>query len=238
MFDGIVGSVLRSCDIACGPTIGRPTRFRPRFMRGRFRQCWGTALRERCRARLAGDVVSESRDWKLFCLVPVMLLHRPRGSGSVERRVGTESCRFRGRQVDPVVGRCIRVHFSEVPSDYHHNGGRAETQRAGRSVTHPTWPGLTRSTGVDRGGIGAQKQKNFAGDEASTSRSAGATNPAAVLEFEPDTPLTMEEDFPFCSQGTPSRSRWLHKRNVAHLSRRCRNALVRRRRFRTGPRAR
>ena len=83
---GIVGSVLRSCDIACGPTNGRPTRFRPRwrdvaetgasvgenqrwaqldavelndwmlrrvpmlktcprFMRGRFRQCWGTALR-------------------------------------------------------------------------------------------------------------------------------------------------------------------------------------------------
>ena len=37
-------------------------------MRGRFRQCWGTALRERCRARLAGDVVSESRAWKLLCL--------------------------------------------------------------------------------------------------------------------------------------------------------------------------
>ena len=57
----------------------------PRFMRGRFRQCWGTALRERCRARLAGDVVSESRAWKLFCMVPVMLLHRPRGTGSVGR---------------------------------------------------------------------------------------------------------------------------------------------------------
>ena len=26
---GIVGSVFRSCDIACGPTNGRPTRFRP-----------------------------------------------------------------------------------------------------------------------------------------------------------------------------------------------------------------
>ena len=54
------------------------------FMRGRFRQCWGIVL-ERCRARLAGDVVSELRAWKLFCLVLVMLLHRPRGSGSVGR---------------------------------------------------------------------------------------------------------------------------------------------------------
>ena len=55
-----------------------------RFIRGRFRQCWGTVLKERCRARLAGDVVSASRGWKLFCLVPFMLLHRE-VSGSVGR---------------------------------------------------------------------------------------------------------------------------------------------------------
>ena len=58
-------------------------------------------------------------------VVPVMLLHRQ------VLWFGTESCRFRG----PVVGRCIRVHSSETPSDYHHSGGRAETQRPGCSVT-------------------------------------------------------------------------------------------------------
>ena len=89
----------------------------PRFLRGRFRQCWATALRERCRARLGGDVVSESNGVQ-FC---------------VQRRVDTE------------IGRCI-----ETPSHYHHSVGRAETQRAGCSVTHPTWPGFPPSTAVDR----------------------------------------------------------------------------------------
>ena len=124
----------------------------PRFMRGRFRQCWGTALRERCRARLAGDVVSESRAWKLFCLVPVMLLHRPRGTGSV----GREGRRFRGRQVDPIVERCIRVHSSTAPTD-RHSRGRTETPWSSRSVPHPTRPVFPRTARVDRSGIGAQK---------------------------------------------------------------------------------
>ena len=57
----------------------------PHFLRGQMRQCWGTALRERTRAKLAGDQSAESRAWKLFCLVPIMLLHRPRSSGSVGR---------------------------------------------------------------------------------------------------------------------------------------------------------
>ena len=30
-----------------------------------------------------GDLVAESRAWKLFGLVPIMLLHRPRHTGSV-----------------------------------------------------------------------------------------------------------------------------------------------------------
>ena len=41
------------------------------------------ALRERFRARLANDDVGESRARKSFRLVPMLLLHRPRHSGSV-----------------------------------------------------------------------------------------------------------------------------------------------------------
>ena len=43
------------------------------------------ALRERYRARQEQDPAAEERAWKLFGLVPAMLLHRPRGTGSVGR---------------------------------------------------------------------------------------------------------------------------------------------------------
>ena len=52
----------------------------PRFLRGRLRFCFGVALRERNRAKLEGDQIAESRAWKLFGLVPTMLLHRPKHS--------------------------------------------------------------------------------------------------------------------------------------------------------------
>ena len=57
----------------------------PRFLRGRLRFCFFVALRERHRAQLARDPVAERRAWKLFGLVPIMLLHRPRHTGSVGR---------------------------------------------------------------------------------------------------------------------------------------------------------
>ena len=57
----------------------------PHFMRGRLRQSFDLALRERHRAHMAGDQVAQNRAWKLFGLIPRLLLHRPRGAGSVGR---------------------------------------------------------------------------------------------------------------------------------------------------------
>ena len=37
----------------------------PHFLRSRFRECMGVALRERFRAKQAGDVDTETRAWKL-----------------------------------------------------------------------------------------------------------------------------------------------------------------------------
>ena len=47
----------------------------PRFLRGRLRFSLGVALRERSRAKLARDPVAETRAWKLFGLIPMLLLH-------------------------------------------------------------------------------------------------------------------------------------------------------------------
>ena len=57
----------------------------PFFFRGRLRQCFSVALRERHRTRQAEDTLAEKRAWKLFGLIPMMMLHRPRGAGAVGR---------------------------------------------------------------------------------------------------------------------------------------------------------
>ena len=57
----------------------------PHFMRVRFRQSFGAVLAERQRAKSVGDELGESRAWKLFDLVPMTLLHRPRCAGSIGR---------------------------------------------------------------------------------------------------------------------------------------------------------
>ena len=54
------------------------------------------ALRERYRAKLAGDAVAEERAWKLFGLIPV-LLHRPQGCGSVGKQELAERANKFGR---------------------------------------------------------------------------------------------------------------------------------------------
>ena len=57
----------------------------PHFLRNRLRECFGLALRERFRAKVVADEEAEVRAWKLFGLIPMMLLHKPKGVGSVGR---------------------------------------------------------------------------------------------------------------------------------------------------------
>ena len=57
----------------------------PAFLRGRLRQAFRVALVERQRAQREGDEANRARAWKLFGLVPMMLLWRPLGAGSVGR---------------------------------------------------------------------------------------------------------------------------------------------------------
>ena len=51
----------------------------PHQVRGRFRQATRCALEARHNAIRAQDRTTEIRAWKLFCLVPFLLLHRPIG---------------------------------------------------------------------------------------------------------------------------------------------------------------
>ena len=57
----------------------------PRFFQERLRECLSFALRERFRGKMVGDAQAETRGWKLFVLIPMMLLHRPHGTKAVGR---------------------------------------------------------------------------------------------------------------------------------------------------------
>ena len=57
----------------------------PHFFRGRLRNSFRVALEERHRAEGEGDELAEERVWKLFALVPRMLMHRVKGTASVGR---------------------------------------------------------------------------------------------------------------------------------------------------------
>ena len=47
--------------------------------------------------KMAGDAVAEERAWKLFGLIPVVLLHRPQGCGSVGKQELAERANKFGR---------------------------------------------------------------------------------------------------------------------------------------------
>ena len=59
----------------------------PRFLRGPFRNALKIAMEE---VLSSDDVVGQSRGWKLFVMIPRMLLHRPPGGGLIakEKLVG------------------------------------------------------------------------------------------------------------------------------------------------------
>ena len=88
----------------------------PHFLRGRLRDCLAVALRQRHRAKLSGG---QTRAWKLFCLIPKMLMHTPRNTGSVGRD-GT---------VDP---RGERVHVTPQSRYSKHTRRRNQETGSGR----------------------------------------------------------------------------------------------------------
>ena len=100
----------------------------PHFLRGRLRESFQVALRERHRAKMVQDEQAEIRAWKLFGLVPLMLIHRPSGTGAVGR---SELC----HRADEFA----RGHWSKLVTDAlqicpHHARPRAERSESEEQV--------------------------------------------------------------------------------------------------------
>ena len=166
----------------------------PHFLRSRFRECMGVALRERFRAKQAGDVDAETRAWKLFALVPMMLLHRPRGAGLIGR---TELSQ---RAVDFANGRwndLIRQAVEEVPRssprrlvtsevEEQHRRGKAAQNRVERGQVSRARHELTgASLAPQRGHHAGIAKEETPRKEERNSRGSSGIRPRRQVEIEP-----------------------------------------------------
>ena len=134
----------------------------PHFFRGRLRNSFRVALEERHRAEGEGDELAEERAWKLFALVPRMLMHRVKGIASVGRDERFERRTLRQGQVAGIVGFSQEFHShqnSEEPVFQERRG----TKRFGSPRTRAEGPGFTSQTGTRRFTIGSQNRGDFAG---------------------------------------------------------------------------
>ena len=95
----------------CHATVEAPSRrvptpkSAPYFMRERFRHNFTVALQERW--------VGEERAWRAFGLAPAMLLHKPKGVGSIGRVELMERANKFGRAVGRFVGRTLPFHSQQ-----------------------------------------------------------------------------------------------------------------------------
>ena len=180
----------------------------PHFLRGRLRQCWAVALRERHRARQVHDNAAEERAWKLFGLVPVMLLHRPRGSGSVGRdELAQRADDFaRGhwiallhnarRSVVEVRGRIAKSEAQEQA-----RRGRAALSRVQQGQVSRARQELT---GAD---LAPKTLDTLAELQGRRPQVRGMDIPQDVMEFVPDRPVQLDLTlFTKCLRNAPSGS--------------------------------
>ena len=66
----------------------------PKFMQGSFRAVLKAIMEEVSAARLARDVLRQSRAWKAFLLLPRLLLHKPPRGGLIQKKRLEERLEF------------------------------------------------------------------------------------------------------------------------------------------------
>ena len=178
----------------------------PRFLRGRLRQCWNHALRERCRAKQEGDLVAEVRAWKLFCLVPMMILCKPRSVGSVGRDELAKRIQHfeEGRWVQLLEAasefeQAVRRSSQCTEEEQMVRRGQAAQSRVERGQVSRARHELTGAP------LALKNEETLAQLRRQRPQEQIKEIPRAVSEFQPDHPLNMDRKIFFdCLRGAPS----------------------------------
>ena len=176
----------------------------PHFMRGRSRHCFAVALRERYRAKGAQDSRAEERAWKLFGLVPVILLHRPRGTGSVcKEELASRADDFvRGRWIDLLenirdTSGQPRPAMGEIQE--HERRGRAALGRVRQGQVSRARQELTGAA------LAPKTLETLAQLQERRPQERVREIPREVMEIVPDRPLQLDfKLFTKCLQNAPS----------------------------------
>ena len=181
----------------------------PHFLRGRLRHCFGVALRERARAKRDEDPLSEGRAWKLFGLVPMMLLHRPRGTGSIGRdELALRADHFmagRWRSLIASAQECVlqprKIERDQIVHNEQERRGRAAQSRVQQGQVSRARHELTGAP------LAPKNDETFRGLQDRRPQEQARPIPREVLEFEPSQPLRLDtRTFFDCLRSTPAGS--------------------------------
>ena len=163
----------------------------PHHLRGRFQHAARCALEARHQAVRAGDRVMELRAWKLFCLLPFWLFQRPQGQGRVGK---AELCdRFdKFLFLETVIG----AHSTKQLADKHPRWISSDRNAQNRiwergegtcgTAENPVGRSVPRTTESNGSSCRLARRFHILGDAKQT------TTGCAVLEFEPEEPVTLD----------------------------------------------
>ena len=154
----------------------------------------GLACALRLQAEQRCDEVGERRAWKLFALIPLMLLHRPRGTGSLgrdelARRVDAFNAGPWRQLIDDAVSRCREPTRPHVPPE-DEQVGRGKSARARHVFTGASLAPKTEETFQLLQGRRSQVQVSPIAEE--------------VMQFSPAHPVALKAKiFMKCLSGAP-----------------------------------
>ena len=207
-------------DLRCSFARRIPTlRACPNFLRGRWRHALRFALEARREARLGGREDEELLAWRLFGLLPVMLLHRPRDQQGVPR--ATLERRFDDFNAGRWAELLADARTSEVGDGSRKPGCKTHQMELHAELCEvhrlgPTPRGRAAQASVKLGEVSRGRQ-NLTGaslapgtlatfNALQDKRPAEAQRPlpADVLSFQPDIPLQLDRElFLTCLKTAP-----------------------------------
>ena len=160
----------------------------PYHIRGRFRQAVRQALELRSHAVRTQDRVSEVRGWKLFCLLPLMLLRRENGGSKVSKQ---ELCRRFDLFVEGKWETLLHEASSVVHgSQSHTNDGERRALAACRKVQAGE---VTRARQCLTGAsVAPGTDDTFRALQSRRPQEVQRAIPRAVMEWEPESPLQID----------------------------------------------
>ena len=180
----------------------------PHFLRNRLRECFGFALRERFRAKVVADVEAEIRAWKLFGVIPMMLLHKPQGVGSVGRSELAQRVNLfqRGSWAQLIHQACAvprerSTHRDMTEEEEHARRGKAAQNRVQMGQVSRARQELTGASVAPRNAATLEELRRRRPQQ------RRANIPEEVTNFVPEDELVLESKlFAVCLRSAPSGS--------------------------------